>query len=330
MSASLENAASKSQNTLLSLYMELCKARLTFMVLLTTLAGFWVASDLIQFALLFWTMVGTAGAAASANALNEWWEVKLDAGMNRTRNRPLPSGRMNQIHALLWSLSVGVGGVVLLALFVNVLTAFLGALNILLYVLVYTPLKTRTSLCTLVGAACGAIPPMMGWTAVTGELNTGAWILGAFLFVWQIPHFLALAWMYKDDYERGGFKMLPAFDPSGQLTSNIAALYSIALIPLGASYFLSGLGGWFFLLGAFTLGGAMIAMGMQFAATRSRQDARRLFFTSLIYLPLLLGLMAIDRTSVVESISIQTSSSTSLIETTQSQTNRQMLALYHE
>ncbi|MDP8246027.1 MAG: heme o synthase [Candidatus Hinthialibacter antarcticus] len=309
MSASLENTVPQTQNTLLSLYMELCKARLTFMVLLTTLAGFWVASDSINLVLLFWTMLGTAGAAASANALNEWWEVELDAKMNRTRNRPLPSGRMNSIHALLWSLSVGIGGVILLAIFVNALTAMLGALNILLYVLVYTPMKTRTSLCTLVGAACGAIPPMMGWTAITGELNTGAWILGAFLFVWQIPHFLALAWMYKDDYERGGFKMLPAFDPSGQLTSNIAALYSIALIPLGAAYFLSGLGGWFFLLGAFTLGGAMTAMGMQFAASRNRQDARRLFFTSLIYLPLLLGLMAIDRSPAIKSISVQPSQS---------------------
>lgn len=305
MSASIEKSKLTSKETMLSLYMELCKARLTFMVLLTTLAGFWVASHSMNFVLLFWTMIGTAGAAASANALNEWWEIKLDAKMDRTRNRPLPSGRMNEIHALLWSLSIGVGGVLLLAIFVNVLTAFLGALNILLYVLVYTPMKTRTTLCTLVGAACGAIPPMMGWTAVTNELSTGAWILGAFLFVWQIPHFLALAWMYKDDYARGGFKMLPIVDPTGLLTSNIAALYSIALIPLGASYFLSGLGGWVFLLGAFTLGGAMTAMGMQFAASRNLQDARRLFFASLIYLPLLLGLMAIDRSPAIHSLSLQ-------------------------
>ncbi len=304
MTASSHPMALNDQNTLLSLYLELCKARLTFMVLLTTLAGFWVASDTFNFTLLFWTLLGTAGAAAAANALNEWWEVKLDARMDRTRNRPLPSGRMNPIHALIWSLSVGTGGVVLLAFFVNALTAFLGAINILLYILVYTPLKTRTSLCTLVGAACGAIPPMMGWTAVTNELGTGAWILGAFLFVWQIPHFLALAWMYKDDYARGGFKMLPLYDPTGKFTSNVAALYSIALIPLGASYFLSGLGGWFFLLGAFALGGAMTAMGMQFAATRERHDARRLFFASLIYLPLLLGLMAVDRSPGVETLTI--------------------------
>lgn len=282
-------------DSLASLFLELSKARLTALVLVTTLTGFWAGSPHgIDAALLFWTMIGTAGAAAAANSLNQWRETELDAKMKRTRNRPLPAGRLTRALALQFSLIIGTAGVALLYVFVNPLTAFLGALNIAIYVLIYTPMKTRSSLCTLVGAVCGAIPPMMGWTAATGTLEAGAWILGAILFVWQIPHFLALAWMYKDDYARGGFRMLPVVDPQNRLTPNISALYSIALIPIGAAYFLSGDGGWIYLLGSFTLGGAMTAMGFQFAASKSYQDARRLFFMSLIYLPLLMALMAID------------------------------------
>lgn len=290
-SNSIEQGVSRT----FSLYMELSKSRLTGLVLVTTLAGYWAACDgVFSFWVLFWTMVGTAGAAASANSLNQWLEVDLDGLMRRTRNRPLPSGKLSERRALAWSLGSGALGVTVLALFVNGLTALLGAANIAIYVLIYTPLKRRSSLCTLVGAVCGAIPPMMGWTAARGDLSAGAWVLGAILFVWQIPHFLSLAWMYKDDYSRGGFKMLPLHDERGLMTTRVTVLYSLALAPVAAAAFLCGLGGWLYLIGALSLGGAMFLYSLQFARACSYQSARKVFFASLLYLPLLLGLMAID------------------------------------
>lgn len=278
------------------LYLELAKARLTALVLLTTLVGYVLAlGDGEPLWPLFWTVLGTGLAAAGANALNQWLEVDLDARMERTRDRPLPSGRVNRSRAFGWGLGSAVGGVALLAVLVNLLAAGLAATVVLLYTLVYTPLKQRSTLCTVVGAVCGAIPPLIGWAAAAGRLELGAWLLAATLFVWQIPHFFSLAWIYRRDYARGGFRMLPVIDPGGRLTFQILLLFCLVLLPLGLTVYLVGVAGPVFALGSLLLGGAWTLLGLHLYRERSLASARRVFLTSLAYLPLLLGLMLADR-----------------------------------
>ena len=276
-------------------YLELSKARLTALVLVTTAIGFAVAPrngfDLLLF---IWTLLGTGLAAAGANSLNQWWEVSCDARMERTRRRPIPAGILTRPHAFGVAIASSVLGVSILGLLVNALTAALGAFVILFYVLVYTPLKRRTPFCTLAGAICGAIPPMMGWSGATGEIGFGAWVLAMFLFTWQIPHFLALAWLYRDDYARGGFRMLPAVDPTGRTTSGLAVVYAAILVPLTAVLFLAGMGGPVYLAGALALGAAFFLLGLRLNRTRSNLEAKRLFIASIVYLPLLLGLLVLD------------------------------------
>lgn len=277
-------------------YLELSKARLTSLVLLSTAAGFVLAGREHAFGLrLLWTLLGTGLAAAGANALNQWIEVWRDAQMDRTRHRPLPTGQLTRTHALTVGLVSATTGVAVLLLLVNPLTGGLGAFVVLLYTLAYTPLKHRTPFCTLVGAICGAIPPMMGWSGASGALRLGAWILFATLFLWQIPHFLSLAWLYRRDYARGGFKMLPSLDPSGRLTAAFAVIYSAALLPVSCTALFAGLAGWTFLVGSMLLGGGLLVLGLRLQRERSERSARRLFLGSLLYLPLLLGLMVADR-----------------------------------
>lgn len=278
------------------LYLELGKPRLSTLVVITTFAGFMLAGpEIFRPGLLFWTLVGTACAALGANSFNQWREAALDARMERTRRRPLPMGQLTPRHALVWAWSVSLAGVLILAWFVNGLTAFLGALNIGIYVLIYTPLKRVSSLCTLAGAVCGAIPPLMGWSAATGGLAYGAWLLAATLFVWQIPHFLSLAWLYRADYARGGFRMLPVTDPSGQMTCPVIVLYSLALVPVGLAFFVGGLSGYFFLFTSFLLGLSFLHLGLRLYFRRTEENARRVFFASLIYLPLFMGFLVIDQ-----------------------------------
>jgi protoheme IX farnesyltransferase len=212
----------------------------------------------------------------------------------------LPTGRVRP--AVVFALAVlgAYFGIAVLALQVNLLTAFLGGLNVVIYVLVYTPLKPLTTFNTLVGAVCGAIPPMMGWAAVTGGLQTGAWTLGAILFVWQMPHFLALAWMYRDDYRRGGMSMLPVLDASGEMTSRTMVLSSLMLAPLGLAVTLGGLAGWISAAANLALAVAMAAMSWRFYMVRTDAMARRVFFASIIYLPIALGVMVIDRGPVTQ------------------------------
>ncbi|MCH7471943.1 protoheme IX farnesyltransferase [bacterium] len=277
-------------------YLALAKARLSALVVMTTLAGFLLASEGAAghagWWRLIWTLIGTALAAGGANALNQWMERRVDARMERTRGRPLPAGQLSPQQALRWAVTVSLAGVLILALFVNLLTASLALFVILLYLLVYTPLKARSPLCTIVGAVCGAVPPMMGFTAVTGQLSPGAWILGAILFIWQIPHFLSLAILYRDDYARGGLRMLPVVEHSCRSTCRMIVLYSLALIPAGLALTLSGHAGWIYAVGSIVLGSAMVAGALNLYFQRTRHNARRLFFASLAYLPLLLILMA--------------------------------------
>ncbi|OYW04867.1 MAG: protoheme IX farnesyltransferase [Acidobacteria bacterium 37-71-11] len=277
-------------------YPELTKIRLTGLVVATTAVGFLMAGGGRQeVSRLAWTVLGTALAAAGAMALNQVMEVGRDARMERTRRRPLPAGVLTARHALAFGVVVAGAGLAILAAEANTLTAVLGLTVVLVYTLVYTPLKPRSPLCTLAGAVCGAIPPMMGWTATGTPLGFGAWLLAGVLFLWQIPHFLALAWLYRDDYARGGFRMLSVVDASGRSTGQAAVLYSMALLPVGVLAALGGMTGWGFAAGSLVLTGGLVALALALAAKKSDAVARRLFLATLIYLPLLLGLMVADR-----------------------------------
>jgi protoheme IX farnesyltransferase len=280
-------------------YLILTKVRITALVLVTTAAGFLLASGpRLDLSLLLWTLAGTGLAASGAAALNQYVEREVDAKMRRTASRPIPSGRMTPAHGL----SVGVGlsavGVGLLAGTVNVLTALLALATVLLYVGVYTPLKRMTPLNTMVGAIPGAIPPVMGWTAVTGTMGLPAWVLFAILFLWQLPHFLAIAWIFRDDYRVGGFPMLPVVDPDGQATGRQVALYCAALVPVSLIPTLLGLTGPVYFFGALFLGLGFLAVGLMMALRRRGPEARHVLLASVTYLPLLLALLVIDRAPI--------------------------------
>jgi protoheme IX farnesyltransferase len=271
---------------------ELTKARLVTLVLVTTAVGFVLASrPPFAWAAVAWTLLGTALSAAGVMSLNQAIEWRRDALMERTRMRPVPSGAVSPAAAAWLGAALAGAGLAALALRVNALTAWLGLAVVVLYVLVYTPLKTRSTLCTLAGAVCGAIPPMMGWAGAVGRLEFGAWMLAFLLFVWQIPHFLALAWMYRVDYERGGFRMLPLVDPGGTITSRVAVLYCVALLPVGFVATIAGVSGWAAAAGGVVCGAGLLALGVQLARTRSDASARRLFLATLAYLPLLLAIL---------------------------------------
>ncbi len=281
---------------LLRAYAELTKVRLVLLVVTTTAVGFLMASRGRPGALaLCSTLLGTALAAAGAMALNQLLEMARDARMERTRHRPLPAGTISPRHAEVFGVLTAAAGLIVLAFGANPLTALLGLTVVLTYTLVYTPLKPRTPLCTLAGAVCGAIPPMMGWTATGAGVGFGAWLLGGVLFLWQIPHFLALAWLYREDYERGGFRMLPVVDASGRVTGQMVVLYSLALVPVGLLAALGGITGWLFAGGSVLLGSGLVMLSVRLAALRTELVARRLFLATLAYLPLLLGLMVADR-----------------------------------
>ena len=287
----------------LRMYMDLGKARLNGLVLITTAVGYIMVSGPAYGPFDHWrmifTLVGTLMTALGSGALNCLMEVDRDRQMKRTQKRVLPAGLISRREALAFALVCSIGGLTILAVGVNLLTAALGLLTLFVYTAIYTPLKTRSTVSTLAGGICGALPPMMGVTAVTGEVTVGAWVLGAILFVWQIPHFLALAWMYRADYERGGYRMLPLIDPGGQFTARQTILYSVALLPLAFAATLTGTTGWIYAIGATVLGILMVHRAIRFAGDRSPRNARRLFYFTLFYLPCLLLLMVLDRGPVV-------------------------------
>lgn len=288
-----ESPAARGIGAMLS---ELFKARLSALVLLTTGIGFHLATrGAFNGWLFFHTLAGTALVAAGASALNQYLEREYDSLMTRTAQRPIPSGRLQPLHALLLGGLVAIGGLVHLSIFVNILTAFLGALTFCAYLFIYTPLKRITPLNTVIGAIPGAIPPIMGWTAARNELNAEGWSLFAILFFWQLPHFLAIAWLYREDYARGGFAMLPVVEPDGVRTGRHAVCHTLGLIAISLFPFVFRLVGSFYLVGAVVLGFVFLASALRFARALNALTARRLFLVSILYLPVLLGLMVFDK-----------------------------------
>lgn len=272
--------------------LDLVKARLSTLVLVTVAAAFQLASGAVFDGALFWvTLVGALLGAFGANALNQWWELRHDEQMERTRDRPLPAGRMTPTFALTIALTFLVLGATLLTLFAHPIAALITVAIAVAYVLVYTPLKRITPWSLVPGAIVGAAPPLIGWAACTGELSPGAWSIFAIVFVWQIPHFLAIDWVHRDDYARGGYKMVSGRDPSGTLTGSLSVLGSLFLIAVSFAPLAAGLGGHFYAVSAPVLGVAMLGMSIRLLLVRSRQAARDLFLTSLVYLPLLLAVL---------------------------------------
>jgi protoheme IX farnesyltransferase len=287
-------AAREATPTLFSDLCELVKARLTTLVLTTTLAGFYLGwQGPMNYLALFNALFGTALVAGGAAALNELIERDVDANMRRTRDRPLPSGRMQPDAALLIGFALAAGGLLYLFLLVNPLSSMLAAVTLASYLFAYTPLKRITTLNTLVGGIPGALPPVIGWAAARGSVDVQAWALFGILFCWQMPHFLAIAWMYREDYAGAGFVMLPNTDADGASTGRQAVNYSGALLLVSLTPSLLGLASALYFFGAFALGAGMIYCAWRLQAVRSRPRARQLFFASIIYLPLLLGLLAL-------------------------------------
>ena len=279
-----------------SIAADLVKARLTFLVLLTTLVGFYMGSGAaVDFTLMTATLAGTTLLACGAAALNQLAEREYDARMRRTEGRPLPAGKLQPDTVLLIGVGTSVIGLVTLAFGVNLLTSFLGALTLVSYLFIYTPLKRKTWLNTAVGAIPGALPPLMGWTAARNELDASGWSLFAILFFWQIPHFFAIAWMYREEYARAGFVMLPNVDPEGFRTARQAVNHTFGLVLMSLLPVALGLAGAIYLVGAILLGGGFLICALKFSNSLTLTTARRLFLASIIYLPVLLILMVADR-----------------------------------
>jgi protoheme IX farnesyltransferase len=284
------------RSRLISDLYQLTKPGITRLVVITTAVGFYLGSTgSIYWVLLVHALVGTAFLAAGTNALNQYAERGADAEMKRTRGRPLPAGRLRPSTALNFALGISVAGAVYLTLLVNLLTAALGVAALAIYIFAYTPLKRRTWLCTLVGAVPGALPPLMGWTAATGHMDVPGWVLFGIVFLWQMPHFLAIGWLYRIDYARAGFPMLSVVDPEGIRTSRQILVYTAALVGVSLLTTVLGLTGALYFFGALTLGAGFLALGVVLAITRTGIHARRLFLGSVFYLPALLVLMVVDK-----------------------------------
>jgi heme o synthase len=276
-------------------YLELTKPRITFLIVLTAAAGFGLASPRVDYLAMLSALFGIAVLSSGIATLNQYAERDLDGLMRRTANRPLPSGKLLPWEALAFGVTLTVLAEVYLLVLVNPLSALLGLTVIAGYVFAYTPLKTRTSLSTVVGAFPGAVPPLIGWAAARGTLSVEAWVLFAILFLWQFPHFLAIAWMYREDYARAGLPMLPVVDPQGVLTSRQAVLWAATLIPISELPFLLGLTGPTYAIAALVLGMGQLALAMRFMMRRTDENARTLFFASITYLPVLWIVMAAAR-----------------------------------
>jgi protoheme IX farnesyltransferase len=296
MSADAPGQALPASRSAAADYVELAKPRITSMVVLTTAVGFIVgARGRFSGAVLAATLAGTALVAAGSAALNMLLERRTDALMLRTRNRPLPSGRLRAEAALGWGLLLTAAGLLVLTWRAGTLPAAVALVTWATYLFLYTPLKTRTSLATIVGAFPGALPPVIGWAAATGRLDPGAFVLFAILFLWQIPHFLAIAWIYREDYARAGLPMLPVLDPEGRMTGRQAVANTVALTLISLTPAVAGMVGRVYLVGAALLGLGFTAAAVVSAVARTMRAARWLFLASLIYLTGLCALLLADR-----------------------------------
>src|SRR5713101_4571443 len=275
---------------------ELVKARLTSLVLLTTAVGFYLGSGpSVDYAALFRVVFGTAAPAAGAAALNPWWERKADALMHRTRMRPVPAGRMRPAEALALGVFLSIFGVGYLALACNALSAILAAITVTIYIFAYTPLKRASTANTAVGAIPGAIPPVIGWAAARGDIRPGAWSLFIIVFLWQMPHFFAIAWMCREDYLRAGFRMISSDDSSGERSASQSVFFCILLLVLAGLPAFVGVASYVYQPIELLLGGLFVAVAMRFLRLRTPSAARVLFFASIAYLPLLLAALVLTK-----------------------------------
>jgi heme o synthase len=277
-------------------YIALTKPRITWLILMSTGVGyFFGATGGWHFLTLLHTIIGTGLIASGTAALNQWYEREADGKMRRTQTRPLPSGRLRAVNALVFATLISLAGFVELWLGANPLAALLGLFTLLCYLFVYTPLKQRSPHSTTIGSIPGAMPPLIGFAAAAGTLTWQAWVLFAILFLWQFPHFYAIAWMYKEDYARAGIRMLPVVEPDGRSTARRILLYSVALIPISLMPKFFAMAGNVYLYGALALGLLFLYYGVRIGANRTRQQARRVLLASVVYLPVLFSLMLFDR-----------------------------------
>jgi heme o synthase len=280
-------------------YWELTKPEINFLIVVTTAVGYWVGSPaaLSHFPWMPFvhTILGTALVSSGAATLNQLIELRYDALMRRTERRPLASGRIASAHALWFGVLLSVVGVVYLAALTNAFASLLAALTLLSYLFLYTPLKRITSLCTLVGAVPGAAPPLIGWAAACGHLDATAWVLFAIVFLWQFPHFMSIAWMYRADYRRAGYLVLPAGDVKGRFVACQCLLPALGLLIVAIVPALRGHSGIVYFAGALVLGGVLLYYSARFVLQRSATSARQLLLTSILYLPVLFALLALDK-----------------------------------
>jgi protoheme IX farnesyltransferase len=292
-----QNGAVAVRRSLVFDYLMLTKPELTLLSVATALGGAYLAASgmSVPYSVLLHTFLGTLFVGGGAGALNQYIERDFDIQMRRTENRPLPSGRVHQHHALLFGSALSFAGVLQLLLFTHALAAFLAVLTLATYLFLYTPLKRVTPFATVIGGIPGALPPLIGWTAVSGELSMGAWSLFFILFFWQMPHFLSLGWMYRKDYARADYKLLMVVDPSGEASSRQILVYCVALIPAATMPTMVGILGLTYFAGAVLLSLGFLWLAIKLYRDRSNANARRLFFASLLYLSSLIALMIVDR-----------------------------------
>jgi heme o synthase len=287
------------RSSVLSNYWSLTKPEVNFLIAVTAAAGFWMGAPALPahfpWASLLHTLIGTVLVASGAGTLNQLIELRFDAQMRRTARRPLVSRRIGQSHALWFGISLSVIGAFYLAVTTNALASLLSILTLVGYLFLYTPLKRKTPLCTLIGAIPGAMPPLIGWAAASGHLNGNAWMLFATVFLWQFPHFMAIAWMYREDYARAGYVLLPTGKSKDHFVAWQTLLPCLALLPVALGPAIRGESGIVYLAGALVLGGVFLCYGARFAFQMSTVSARRLLLASILYLPALFALLALDK-----------------------------------
>jgi len=295
ITAEIEETKALGLREKLAAYVELTKPRIAFMLVLTSAAGFYLGSSQgFNFTLFTNAMIGIALLAFGVATLNQYIERKTDALMDRTAKRPLPTNKISPNEALIFGITQCAAAVLYLLFLVNALTAGLGLIVIVGYVLLYTPLKTRTSASTAIGALPGAMPPLMGWTSAADSINLGAWTLFALLFLWQFPHFLAIASMYKEQYAKAGIKMLPTLEKDGKITARQILMFTILMIPVSLAPFFIGMSGVYYLAGASLLGIWFLWTSIQAARFKTVERSRRLLLVSVLYLPIIFALMVFN------------------------------------